>query len=69
MALSAPAYRILCEDTQGSIVVDIAGQDGDSAFSQTDMDAAVNAMADYFDGLTDVTLVSVTRNAIVGTVI
>lgn len=67
--LSSPLYRIHCEDTQGTILVDVSGQEGDSAFSQSDMDAAVNAMADYLDGLTDVTLVSVTRYAVNGTVI
>lgn len=69
MALSSPLYRIHCQDTQGDILVDISGQDGDSAFSQSDLDDAVNAMADHLDSLTGVTLVSVTRYAVTGTVI
>lgn len=69
MALNSPLYRIHCQDSQGDILVDIAGQEGDSSFSQSDMDGAVNAMADYLDGLTGITLVSVTRYAVTGTVI
>lgn len=69
MALTTPLYRIHCQDAQGDILVNIDGQDGDSSFSQTDMDAAVNAMADYLDNLSGVTLVSVTRYSVTGTVI
>lgn len=69
MALTTPLYRIHCQDAQGDILVNIDGQDGDSSFSQTDMDAAVNAMADYLDNLSGVTLVSVTRYSVTGTVV
>lgn len=69
MALTTPLYRIHCQDGQGDILVNIDGQDGDSSFSQSDMDAAVNAMADHLDSLTGVTLVSVTRYSVTGTVI
>jgi trans-2-enoyl-CoA reductase len=67
MALNSPLYVIRCQDAQGDIMVHIDGSDGDSAFSQSDLDDAVNAMADHLDSLTGVTLVSVTRNAITGT--
>lgn len=68
MALSAPTYRIHARNLGLlDMFVDIDGQNGDTQFTETQLDNAVNAMAASLDAITGITVVEVFRYTITGT--